>query len=245
MHVVAPVVAVHNECVGRVRVLFVDDHPVFLDAVTSVLRKKPDIEVVAMATTVEQAYAAVRKFKPDVIVLDVDLGAGDGIRFVDELHDVDPDAKVVMLTCHADGETACAAVRAGAVGFVTKQSAVEDLVQAIRAVTRGESWIPPRILTDVLEGLRARPRAMSAEEEAVARLSEREREVLALLLAGHDRTSIARLLYLSPNTIRTHVHNLLAKLGAHSSVEAVGIAHRAGLRALKGTTEVARRLTSA
>ena len=221
----------HSEAVTPVRVLFVDDHPVFVDAVTAVLRSKPDIEVVGSATNAAQAEAAVRSLGPDVIVVDVDLGATNGIELTQGLRHAHPEARVMVLTCHEDGETACAAVRAGASAYVTKDVAVEQLVEAIRGVNRGESWIPPRLLTDVLEGLRENPRQMTKEEQALARLSEREREVLAHLLAGHDRTSIARLLYLSPNTIRTHVQNVLAKLEVHSSLEAVGIAHRGGLRA--------------
>jgi len=210
-------------------VLFVDDHWVFMDALTSLLASEPDIEVVGQAATAADAETTARFVDPDIILMDVDLGPSDGIDLTETLRQECPKAKIVVLTCHEDATTACAAIRAGASGFVPKAMAVESLVEAIRSVHRGESWIPGGLLTEVLRGLQTPIRERSEEEEAVSLLSSREQEVLALLAFGCDRAYIAKRLFLSPNTVRTHVQNVLSKLGVHSSLEAVGIALRAGL----------------
>lgn len=217
-----------------VRVLFVDDHRVFVDAVSAVLEAAGDIEVVRRATTMAEAEALAASVRPDVVIVDVDLGREDGLLLTQRLRAEHPEIRVVVLTCHEDAATACAAVRAGASAFVPKVAAVQDLVQAIRGVQRGESWIPPSLLTAVLRALQAPAREKSPEEQAIALLSAREQEVLALLAAGCDRATIARRLFVSQNTVRTHVQKVLAKLGVHSSLEAVGIALRAGLRGQPG-----------
>lgn len=210
--------------------LVVDDHRVFADALSIRLQSEPDLEVVAKAATAAEAEAAAGAHKPDVAIVDADLGPADGIDLARRLRARHPRLRLVVLTCHDDGRTASAAVRAGASAFVTKGAAAEDLVEAIRAAHRGESWIPPHLLGDVLRELQVDEPRVSPEEEALARLTPREREVLLLIVAGCDRATVAERLFLSPNTVRTHTQNVLAKLGVHSSVEAVGVALRAGLR---------------
>ena len=226
-----PVQVAEGNPVTPLRVMVVDDHRVFADALSVCLDAEPDLQVVASPATVEEAEAVADAHELDVAVVDVDLGRSDGIELTQRLRALRPGLRVVILTCHDDGATAAAAVRVGASAFVTKEAAGEELVEAIRAVHRGESLIPPRLLTEVLRDLQAgEDHPTTWEEQAVARLSAREREVLTLMIAGHDRAAIARRLFLSPNTIRTHTQNVLAKLGVHSSLEAVGIGLRAGLR---------------
>ena len=209
--------------------LFADDHWVFMEAVTSLLQAEPDIDVVGLVTTAADTARAARSMNPDVILVDVDLGPSNGVKLTQTLRQQCPNTKIVVLTCHEDAQTACAAIRAGASGFVPKAATVESLVEAIRSVHRGESWVPAQLLTEVLRRLQEPARAMSEEEKTLSLLSSREQEVLVLLASGYDRAYIAKHLYLSPNTVRTHVQNILAKLGVHSSLEAVGIANRAGL----------------
>jgi DNA-binding NarL/FixJ family response regulator len=231
MHVAPPARTLEGVEVSPARILLVDDHRVFLDALAAILNAEPDLQVVGMATSAAQAEAIADVQNPELILLDVDLGTTDGIQLAQKLREDHPQARVAILTCHEDAETACAAVRAGASAVMSKGLAVEDLLRVVRGVHRGESWIPPRTLTDVLRSLLSDPNQLSPEEEKVASLSDREREVLACLVAGHDKAHIARQLYVSPNTVRTHVRNVLKKLGAHSSLEAVAVAYRAGLRA--------------
>lgn len=214
---------------AAVRVLLVDDHLVFAEALSVRLGAEPDIEVVGLAATAHQAESVAQLPALDVAVVDIDLGATDGIDLIRWLGAHCPRVGIVVLTGHDDGHTASAALRAGASGFVAKGAAVEELVDAVQAVHRGQTWVRSRLLIDVLRDSQAGSSG-SRQEEALSRLSAREREVLALMVSGNDRAAIARRLFLSPNTVRTHTQRILAKLDAHSSVEAVGIALAAGLR---------------
>lgn len=213
-----------------VRLLIVDDHRVFLEALAACLDGRQGIEVVGTATSVERARALLRRDSPDVVLADVDLGGESGLELVAAVREEHPGVRSVVVTCHDDADTACASVRAGAAGFVSKAVETATLVDAIHTVARGAAWIAPDLLGEVLSRLLAGPPTATPEEQAVARLSEREREVLSLMVAGCDRATIAKHLYLSPNTVRTHAQNMLGKLGVHSSLEAVGLALRAGLR---------------
>lgn len=223
---------VGDECSGDtpgmdiLRVLVADDHHSFASAVAALLDAQPDIEVVAAVATSLDAQVAASRSRPDVAVLDVDLGDGSGIELASLLRDLYPSIQVVVVTGHNQVAVAAAAVRAGVAGFVPKDAPVEDLLTAIRGTARGETHIPPRLLTGVLEGLKAPP-AVSLEEQLIAQLTDREKEILDCMMEGLDRASISERLFRSVNTVRTHTRNVLAKLGAHSSIEAVALARRA------------------
>lgn len=208
------------------RVLVADDHHSFASAVAALLQAQPDLEVVAAVASSFDAQVAVGLHRPDVAVLDVDLGDGSGIELASTLRESYPSMHVVVVTGHHQVAVAAAAVRAGVAGFVPKDAPVEDLLTAIRGTARGETHIPPRLLTGVLEGLQSPP-AISLEEQLVAQLTDREKEVLDCMMEGLDRAGISERLFRSVNTVRTHTRNLLSKLGVHSSIEAVALARRA------------------
>jgi len=236
--------------VGTARLLLVDDHRAFAGALAHRLGAEPDLEVVGVAATAAEAGALAGSLRPDLAVVDVELGADDGLALVARLTALEQGPVVVVVTCHVDASTATEAVRAGATGFVAKDAPVDELLVAIRAALAGESRLPGHLLGGVLQllqgdgllqghglrqghggggplrgsGLRNRP------EAGLGRLTPREREVLALLVAGLDRSAIGARLFLSPNTVRTHVQNVLRKLEVHSSIEAVGVALRHGVR---------------
>ena len=212
-----------------VRVLIVDDHLVFAEALSVRLGTEPDIEVVGVVTTAEGARATVARAGVDVAVVDVRLGPADGVDLVRWLAVKEPSVKVIVLTGHDNGRTATAAVKAGARAFLGKGTSATGVVEVIHAVQRGESCIPGPLLTDVLRSLRLDPRH-DPGEGLLARLSAREREVLDLMVAGCDRNTIAEQLYLSPETVRTHTQRILSKLEVHSGVEAVAVALSAGAR---------------
>ncbi len=211
------------------RVLIVDDHLAFARAVALRLQAEPDLEVVACTRSAAEGEAAARRTDPHVVLVDVESGDDDGIEMVARLRSGKPSLRVLVLGSEEDAVVACAAIRAGASGFLTKAAPVDELVRAVRGVGRDETWISPRLLTDVLRKLQELPQ-LSGERALVETLSRREREVLTLMMAGRDRSEIARQLFVSANTVRTHTRNLMAKLGVHSSVEAVSFALRAGLR---------------
>jgi DNA-binding NarL/FixJ family response regulator len=220
----------HTRGVDRTSVLIVDDHRSFAGALAVRLDAEPDLRVVGTATCAREAEDAVRTLQPELAIVDVDLGADNGVELVATLHASHPELRIVVVTCHDDASIVAEAMQAGASAFVLKDLAVDSLIGAIRASCRGDSWLAPRLLGDVLRHVQLGARAREEDERRIARLTTREREVLALLVAGHDRAGIGARLFLSTNTVRTHVQNLLRKLGVHSSIEAVGIALRAGMR---------------
>jgi len=211
-----------------ISVVVVDDHRAFLDAVGARLGAEPDLRVVAAVASTAEADRALRGETVDVAVIDVHLAGEDGIVYARRLLSEHPGVRVVVLSGSDDADLATAAVRAGASAFLVKSSGVEQLLGAVRGVVRGETWITPRLLTEVIIDL-TEPRRRPGPEERVATLTDREREVLLLLGEGLDRAAIAKRLVVSVNTVRSHMANLFAKLGVHSSVEAVGVAARAGL----------------
>ena len=223
-----------GERIDGMRILIVDDQLAFAEAISVLVSAEDDLAVVATVTTPSAAEEAARRLEPDVALVDVELGDQSGLELAVRLRDQLPQLQVLMVSCHQDSETICAAIRAGASGYVTKECAAEDLVQAIRGLERHESWIPPRLLKSVLEELQQPASQPTIEEARIARLSRREREVLSLMVCGLDRMSIARRLFLSANTVRTHTQNVLSKLEVHSSLEAVSLAMRAGVRPTSG-----------
>jgi DNA-binding NarL/FixJ family response regulator len=209
---------------ARLRVLVVDDHRMFAQSLVRILEDEPDLEVIGIATTAADAGAMAARHQPDVVVLDFELpdtqgGCGTGI-----IREAWPAAKVVMLTGHAEPAVLASAVESGCSGFVTKDRATDELIDAVRSVGSGGAAIPPAMLMQVLSNLREDV----SPADAVA-LTPREQEVLTLLAEGVTTDDIASRLYLSRNTIRNHVQRVLSKLGAHSRLEAVVIASRDGL----------------
>jgi DNA-binding NarL/FixJ family response regulator len=212
------------------RLLVVDDHRGFAGALAHRLAAEPDLRVVGTAATAAEAEALVASLSPDLLVVDVALGRDDGLALVTRLHAREPALAVVVVTGHADARTATEAIRAGAAAFVAKDSPVDELLAAIHAARAGERWFPGRLLGEILTQLQDGTRSSSGDNP-VARLTARERQVLELLVAGLDRSAIGARLFVSPNTVRTHVQNVLRKLEVHSSIEAVGVALRHGVRA--------------
>lgn len=216
---------------AKTRVLIVDDHKVFADALSWRLNAEPDLEVVAVANTPNAALRAIDLRDPDVVVLDVELAEnGDGIDLIRSLQETSPGTRVLVVTAHDDPSTAVRAVGAGARAFVPKDTPSDELVVVVRAVMAGETRVPPQLLTEVISSLRRVNAEQNEWQQKLARLTAREREVLELMVAGLDRAAIAKRLYLSINTVRTHNKNILSKLDVHSSLEAVSVALRAGMR---------------
>ena len=208
------------------RVLLVDDHPVFAQALAARLGSEPGLAVLPVAHTVGQALAELTRSRPTVVVLDLMLGAESGLTVLERAQAY-PDTEVIMLSAVDDVEPVVQAVWRGARAWLPKSVDVAHLIRVIHGVARGEAWIPPALLRSVLTRLTA---PEPGEPDPTGALTAREREVLQCMIDGLPRAEIARRLYLSPNTIRTHAQNLLVKLDSHSVLEAVAIAQRAGMR---------------
>ena len=209
---------------GRpVRVLIVDDHEVLATSLALVLDDQPDITTVGVAGTIAKAKALIVTTTPDVVLLDHRLPDGDGVAAIRELRRLRPSAEVVMLTASAADHVLVAAIEAGAAGFVSKTRGLADVTAAVRAAAAGEAVISPELLIRLLPRLQRGPQAGRSD------LTEREREVLGLLAEGLSNAAIAQKLTVSVHTVRNHIANLSAKLGAHSKLEALSIAVRDGL----------------
>lgn len=205
------------------RVLVVDDHEVLASSLAMVLDAEPDLVSVGVAGTLERARAMIVSTAPDVVLLDHRLPDGDGADAIAGLLALRPGAQVVMLTASAADHVLVKALESGASGFVSKTRSLAELTAAVRAAASGEAVIDPEMLARLLPRLQrsGRPRATD--------LTEREREVLGLLSGGLSNAAIAAELVVSVHTVRNHIANLSAKLGAHSKLEALSIAVREGL----------------
>ncbi len=215
---------VGSQAAGRaIRVLVVDDHAVLASSLAVVLDAEPDITVVATAGTLSQARRALQAECPDVVLLDHRLPDGDGVAAIRELRAVCPAMQVVVLTASNGDHVLLEAVDAGAAGFLSKTSGIDKLLAAVRAAAVGESVIAPELLVRLLG------RVQHDGESRRTPLTERERDVLALVAEGLSNAAIADRLAVSVHTVRNHIASLSGKLGAHSKLEALSIAVRQGL----------------
>jgi DNA-binding NarL/FixJ family response regulator len=189
-----------------IRVLVADDHPVVRHGLCTMLEIEDDIVVVGRASDGEEAVAQARETHPDIILMDVQMPNVDGIEAMRRIRADDPEARVIVLTTYRDEDYIFPSLRAGAKGYLLKDASREELAAAIRAVHRGESLLDPQIANQ----------ARSREG-----LTARELEVLELMADQHSNAQIAEKLFVSENTVKTHVSNILAKLGCGDRAAAV------------------------
>lgn len=206
-----------------IRVLIVDDHAMFASSLAAVLGQEPDICVVGTACDLASARTRLLEDPVDVLLLDQHLPDGSGVTAIPELKRLSPSTKFVVLTASADDASLVAAAEAGCVGFLEKSRSIEDLVVAVRAAAAAEATLSPELLTRLMD------RMHHAEHGAGYDLTARELDVLALVAEGLSNGDIGQRLVVSVNTVRNHVANILAKLGAHSKLEALVIAVREDL----------------
>ncbi|MFR9725540.1 response regulator [Streptomyces sp. MS19] len=209
-----------------IRVFLLDDHEVVRRGVHDLLDDEPDITVVGDAATVEQALTRVPALRPHVAVLDVRLPDGDGVTVCRELRSRVPDLACLMLTSFDDEEALLDSIMAGASGYVLKQIKGSDLVSAVRTVAAGQSLLDPSATARLMARLRAGDRPKE-EPDALPGLTEREREILALVGEGLTNRQIGQRLFLAEKTVKNHISRLLAKLGVERRIQAAVIATRA------------------
>jgi DNA-binding NarL/FixJ family response regulator len=221
--------ALHNASVPRaamadtgskIRILLADEQSLFREAVKVVLGAEEDLLIVAEARDGLQAVAEAERTQPDLALIDVGLPNCDGVRATAMIRNRVPDCQVMVLSDEEDEGMLIEALEAGASGYLTKESPLAELIEATRSVHRGQTLIPPRMLGGLLSRLIRRRREQDEALRLVSRLTRREREVLARLADGADNDMIAQSLVISPETARTHVQNVLAKLKVHSRLEA-------------------------
>jgi DNA-binding NarL/FixJ family response regulator len=208
------------------RVVIADDQPMMRAGFKAVLEATGSIEVVAEAGTGEEAVSAATEQAPDVVLMDIRMPGMDGIEATRRL----PRQRVLILTTFGLDDYIIDALRAGASGFLLKDAPTQEVVAAVRAVAAGDAVLAPAVTRQLLDQVGRRlPPAVSRTREGEAELTERERQVLSMLAAGMSNGEISQALVLSEATVKTHVSNLLAKLGLRDRVQAVIYAYETGL----------------
>jgi DNA-binding NarL/FixJ family response regulator len=209
-----------------VRVLLLNGQPLFREAVGRVLEDVSDFQIVAETDDPAEAVSEAARANPNVALLDADQLDSGLPAFVDRIKSAAPDCKVLVITSDSEVGPVVGALEAGASGYITQDASIEELITATRNVSRGEVVIPPQMVGSLLAMLIGQRASRDDALEKLSRLTRREREVLALLADGSDKDAIAGALYISPHTARTHVQNILAKLGLHSRLEAAAFARK-------------------
>ena len=208
-----------------IRVLICDDHALFRRGLVMVLESEAGIEVVAEAEDGEDALARAEETVPDVVLMDVRMPKMSGIEATRAIADVVPSAKILMLTVSDEEEDLYEAVKAGATGYLLKEISIEEVANAIRAVTTGQSLISPSMASKLLSEFNNL--AKQAQQKVLApKLTDRELQVLKLVSQGLSNREVAEQLFISENTVKNHVRNILEKLHLHSRMEAVVYAVR-------------------
>lgn len=207
--------------------LIVDKHPVLCEWLSTRLAEVPGFEVVAMATSASSLADLVEAYHPSVVVLDGGILRTAGPQLVRRVRGREAAPAVVLLVAEDNPDDAAHALRAGASAFVLKEAPLQDLVAAIRWAQRGDVWISTALLAQMLEGRR---RVEGPEDTGWSALTEREREVLALLVEGFSQKQIACHLKIAVNTVRAHTRNVQMKLHVHSNLAAVWLAMSHGMR---------------
>jgi two-component system, NarL family, invasion response regulator UvrY len=206
-----------------IRVMLVDDHAVVRMGFKLLLQGADDIEVVAEAESGEEAIKRYPEIKPDVVVMDISMPGIGGLEAVTRLLAKDPAAKILILSAHEDSSHPKRLLKAGAVGYLSKRSAAEELIHAIHQVFNGKTFLDSKLAQAMAM------QQLTGEQNPVAVLSDREFEVFMLLAKGQSVAHIAEKLFLSPRTVGTHLYNIKQKLNAGNSAEITLIAMRNGL----------------
>jgi DNA-binding NarL/FixJ family response regulator len=210
-----------------IRVLVVDDHALFRRGLEMVLAQEPDIDVVGEAGDGSEALELARELTPDIVLMDIRMPRRGGIDACTAIKDVVPSAKIVMLTISDEEADLYEAIKAGASGYLLKEISIDEVASAIRAVAGGQSLISPSMASKLLTEFATMIKRSDERQQVPApRLTERELEVLKLVAKGLNNRDIAKELFISDNTVKNHIRNILEKLQLHSRMEAVVYAVR-------------------
>jgi DNA-binding NarL/FixJ family response regulator len=207
-----------------IRVLVVDDHPLFRQGVLFTLGREPELRVVGEGENGRQAVEMAQRLKPDVLLLDITMPEMSGLQAAAEVKRVSPDTQIVILTASEEGDDLMAAMKAGAQGFVVKGAGAGEIVEAVLAASRREAYITPKMAGNLLREMTQKP-----SSDPLAELTERERQVLELVARGLSNKEVGAELGLAEKTVKHYLTAVLQKLHVRSRVEAALLAQRHGL----------------
>jgi DNA-binding NarL/FixJ family response regulator len=208
----------------KIKILVVDDHAILRDGIRALLSLHDDIEIVGEASDGKEAIEKAAELEPDVVVMDIAMPGMDGLEATRRMRKGKSKPHILILTQYGNKEYILSAIKAGATAFVPKRALSSELVSAIRAVSKGESFLYPSAAAALVEDYR-----QHAEEEPFDRLTPREREVLKLIADGHTSREIANTLFVSIKTIHGHRTKIMEKLDIHNRTELIKFAMRKGL----------------
>lgn len=209
----------------HIRIVVVDDHPLFRIGITSLLETLEGVEVVGAAASVEESVAVVGESSPDVVLMDLDLGEGSGIDATRAILREHPATGILVLTMLGDDESVFAAVRSGARGYLLKTATPQEVERAVHAVAEGSMLLGPDVVKRAVAYLSG---AKSSGGSPFPELTDRENEVLELIARGYDNARIARALVLTNKTVRNYVYGIIGKLGASDRSSLIVQAREAG-----------------
>jgi DNA-binding NarL/FixJ family response regulator len=218
-----------EETPRKVRLVIAEDETITREMLSRLLALEDDIEVVGTASDGVKALTVLRHQKPDVLLTDINMPQMNGIDLTDTLRREMPDIKVVILTIYNDDDRVFAAIKAGARGYVLKDSPPEETIAAVRAAGKGEALLHPSLVSRVLSEFGRLSTQKAADNAVFAELTDREREVLTEIGKGRRNKEIADTLFISEKTVKNHISNIFAKLEVNSRAEAALLAARQGL----------------
>lgn len=204
-----------------IKVMLVDDHEVVLEGLIRILEKQGGIKIVAVARNAEEALEKVKRFPPDVIIVDIQLPGMNGIELIKRIKAGFPGIEAITLTVFDDEQFAKQAIKAGAIGYVIKDAAQEELVKAVRAAAKGESLISTSIARKLIEEMTEPAGKRKKKKEGTEGLSRRELDVIKLMARGYNNRQIADLLFISEHTVKVHIRNIFRKIDVTDRTNAV------------------------
>lgn len=208
----------------KIRVVIVDDHPIFREGLVSILSSEPDVDIAGQGVTSEEAIELVREHLPDVIILDISIPGEGGIRAAEVIAASFPVIKIIMLTGSDDEDNVIAALKAGAHAYILKGVAARELNKILHAVHAGEGYVSPSLAANLLSEMTSSHKDRHIAQDGFEGLTERERQILELIAMGTSNKEIGQKLYLTEKTIKHYVTNILQKLHVRNRVQAAILA---------------------
>ena len=212
-----------------ISVAIIEDHQILVDSLGLMLRYEPDMEFLGAASSLKDGEVLVGNSIPDVLLLDIGLPDGNGLDLIPEINTTSPDTHIVVLTSLSDEATLMRVIDSGISGFVSKNSQLSELLETIRKAADGEIVMPTSLLMGLLMRLPRDKAAAYQDEKGWQRLTVREQEILEMLAKGKSGNEIAEELHIAPLTVRTHIRNMMSKMGVHSRLEAVAFGLKNGI----------------